>query len=83
MTEAVHTIEEAARLLRVPYRTARDAVFQERWPHVKVSARKRLMTDSDIAATLNLLRQPAKAPEESKGSSRASKRKVLSLLDAA
>lgn len=54
MSEAVYTLQEAAERLHLPYRTLRDAVFQERWPHRRISQRRRLMTESDISAVLEM-----------------------------
>jgi hypothetical protein len=62
-TDRVYTLAEAAILMRTPYRVARDAVFSGRWPHVKVSPRKRFMTGADIRAALDLMRQAPKASE--------------------
>lgn len=79
MTEPVHTLQEAANLLRMPYRTLRDAVYQGRWPHIRVSQRRRLMTDSDIEEVLRLQRQ---APWEplSTGTERQMRANVRNLL---
>lgn len=52
--ERVYTLHEAAERLHMPYRSLRDAVFQDRWPHRKISQRRRLMTASDIDAVLAL-----------------------------
>lgn len=78
----VHTLQEAAAILRLPYRTVRDAVFGGRWPHVVVSPRKRFMTDADIEATLAILhREPA--DDATPIETRVQKRRVLQMLDAA
>lgn len=82
MDNSVHTLQEAAEILRLPYRTVRDAVFAGRWPHVMVSPRKRLMTDADIGATLVLLRQVAIASTPLIDA-RAQKERVRNLLGAA
>ncbi|MDQ0645651.1 hypothetical protein [Microbacterium murale] len=82
MTEAVHTLEEAAEILRVPYRTLRDGVYAGRWPHRKISERKRLMTDEDIQAVLDLTAtQPSPTANPSEFAARTTKANVLALMD--
>jgi hypothetical protein len=61
---SVYTIAEAAERMRLPYRVVRDAVFAGRWPHVKVSERRRLMTGADISASLELMHQAPSATEK-------------------
>lgn len=80
--EPVYTLQEAAEMLRLPYRAVRDAVFQERWPCINVSPRKRLMSASDVAAAVALMRQPAKPPTR-ESSARSARRSVLDHLNRA
>lgn len=80
--ETIYTLQEVAALLHMPYRTVRDAVFQGRWPHVRVSERRRLMTTDDVQATMALLRQRAKAPV-TVVDARTQKKRVLEMLEAA
>lgn len=82
MTCTVYTLQEAASILRVPYRTLRDAVFQGRWPHIVVSPRKRLMTAHDINETLELLRKGASSPVEAIDV-KMQKKQVRAFLEAA
>lgn len=59
-SERVYTLQEAAERLHMPYRSLRDAVYDDRWPHRYISPRRRLMTEGDIAAVLEMTsRQPA------------------------
>lgn len=60
--ERVYTLQEAAERLHMPYRSLRDAVFADRWPHRKISQRRRLMTEEDIRAVLAMSLQEAKPP---------------------
>lgn len=83
MTATLHTLQEAADLLRVGHRTVRDNVYQGRWPHVALSPRKRFMTDDDIEATLELLHKEAQAVASTISDARTQKKIVLSLLEAA
>lgn len=81
---AVHTLQEAAEILRMPYRTLRDHVFAGRWPHRYVSPRRRMMTDEDIEATLLLLtRSPEPTANPTVSDERARRKNVLELLNAA
>lgn len=82
--ERVYTLHEAAERLHMPYRSLRDAVFADRWPHRKISQRRRLMTESDIAAVLLLTAAtPRVDANPSPSEDRSVKRSVLSLLNAA
>jgi hypothetical protein len=78
----VYTLQEVADRLRSPYSVVRDAVFAGRWPHVKISPRKRVMTQANLEATLALLHQ-APTPESSKHSAREARARVAGLLEAA
>lgn len=77
----VYTIAEAAEHMRLPYRVVRDAVFADRWPHIKVSQRRRLMTGEDIQASLDLMRQGPSLTQAADEAAR--KRRVQALLGAA
>lgn len=80
---AVHTLQEAAELLRLPYRTLRDHVFAERWPHRRISQRRRLMTDEDIAAVLAMTTAtPRPTADPSPMSARSMRANVRDLLTA-
>lgn len=81
LTRDVYTLQEAAEHLRVPYRTVRDAVFAGRWPHVKLSPRKRVMTRDDLTAVLQMSHRAVNA--EATSATKARKARVLDLLDAA
>jgi len=76
---SVYTIAEAAILMRVPYRVVRDAVFADRWPHVRISPRKRLMTGEDIQAALALMRHTPGA-EDPPSDDRSRKDRIRHLL---
>lgn len=81
---SVHTLQEAAEILRMPYRTLRDHVFAGRWPHRFVSQRRRLMTDEDIAAVLEMTSAaPSPTANPSPTTARARKAKIHDLLNAA
>ncbi|MFT4258054.1 helix-turn-helix domain-containing protein [Microbacterium sp.] len=82
MNEEIYTLEEAAVRLHMPYRTLRDAVYAGRWPHRKISQRRRLMTEADIQAVLELTREDAR-PAPSISDTRQSRANVLSLLKSA
>lgn len=64
--DEIFTLQEAAERLHMPYRALRDAVYADRWPHRKISPRRRLMTAADIQAVLELTRvQERPAPPAS------------------
>ena len=77
--DRVYTLQQAAERLQMPYRSLRDAVFQGKWPHRYISQRRRLMTESDIAAVLALTaKAPTPAPAPS--AARAMKASVRAAL---
>lgn len=80
--ERVYTLQEAAERLHMPYRTLRDAIYAGRWPHRKISERRRLMTEEDIQDVLAMSRQEPK-PTVSPHTARQTKANVLSRLKAA
>lgn len=81
MDEKIYTLQEAAERLHMPYRTLRDAVFDGRWPHRYISPRRRLMTESDIAAVLELTaQQPAPTANPSPFEERSRRANVRALM---
>lgn len=80
MTETMYTLQEAAELLRMPYRSLRDAVYSGRWPHRKISQRRRFMTEEDIRAVMEMTLQPP-VPPRSPSADRQTRKRVLALLN--
>lgn len=82
--EGVFTLQEVAERLHMPYRTLRDAVFADRWPHRKISTRRRLMTESDVQAVLQMTAATVREPEMvSEVSHRQRKSNLKALINAA
>lgn len=81
MSETIFTLHEVAERLHMPYRSLRDAVYAGRWPHRKISQRKRLMTEADIQAVLALTaEQPAPTALPGPVEERRTKANVLQYL---
>ncbi len=55
--EPMYELRGVADRLRLPYRIVRDNVFGGKWPHRKVSQRKRYMTDEDMREAVRLMHQ--------------------------
>ncbi|WP_217182702.1 helix-turn-helix domain-containing protein [Streptomyces sp. AC495_CC817] len=80
--ERVYTLREAAERLHMPYRTLSAAIYSGRWPHRKISQRRRLMTESDIQAVLEEARVTPAAPAPA-SDTRSIRANVKGLISAA
>lgn len=78
----IYTLQEVAERLRMPYRRVRDAVFAGDWPCLKVSPRKRLMTEADVEAAIAIMhKEPVEPTPEM--DMRAIRESVLARINAA
>lgn len=78
----VLTLQEVAGRLRLPYRYVRDRAFSGAWPCLKISPRKRMMTESDVQAVISLLHAEP-TPPPTPAAERQVRRSVMEHLNAA